>query len=116
MINIHSSDDRYSLHLTCAYVAVKEAFPHLSVRQIINPPHDQFDAALARQIVLHVVVRHFDWPKRRVVEQEQRSREALNRALRTIDERLTAPRFAAIYRRIIWRVEALVTSKLEAAA
>lgn len=116
MINIHSADDRYGLHLTCSYIAVREAFPYLSVRQIINPPHQQFDAALARQIVLHLMVNYFGWPKRRIVEQEQRSREALNRALRTIDERKAAPRFAAFYRRISWRAEALVLSKLGEAA
>ncbi len=116
MINVHSSDDRFALHLTCAYAAVREAFPHLSVRQIINPPHDQFDAALARQIALHVMVSQFGWPKRRVVEQANRSREALNRGLRTVDERMEAPRFAVVYRRIVWRAKALAVTKLRDAA
>jgi hypothetical protein len=116
MINIHSADERYGLDLTSSYIAVREAFPHLSVRQIIEPPRDQFDAALARQIALHLMVHHFGWPKRRIVEQEHRSREALNRALRTIDERKEAPRFAALYRRIAWRAENLVRIKLGEAA
>ncbi|MDO6967024.1 hypothetical protein [Rhizobium alvei] len=90
MINVHSSDERYSLHITCSYIAVRESFPHLTVRQIIEPPHEYFDAALARQIVIHLMNQFFAWPRRRIAEHSGRSRESIHRAIRTIDDRLTA--------------------------
>jgi hypothetical protein len=58
---------------------------------VIAPPHRWFDAALARQMVIHLMVKGFNIPKRRVVEMQGRSREAINRALTTLsDEELDA--------------------------
>lgn len=76
---------------------VKSRFPHLSEADIASPPHHWFDAALARQIALHLLVQHFDVPKRAVAEELERSRDAVNRALRTIDERLQYPEFQDAY-------------------
>lgn len=87
--------------------AVSEGFPHLAVRDIIEPPHDMFDAALARQVVIHLMVSRFGLPKRRVVAMQERSREAINRALATIDNRLCEPAFERHYRHIAGRAEAL---------
>lgn len=48
-INPYSEDERLQLMLSCCYAAVKTGFDHLALRDIINPPHEWFDAALARQ-------------------------------------------------------------------
>jgi len=76
---------------------VQSRFPHLSEADIVAPPHHWFDAALARQIALHLLIEHFDIPKRAVAEELERSRDAVNRALRTIDERLQYPEFQDAY-------------------
>jgi hypothetical protein len=98
----------YEVHLHACLAAVREGFPHLSVRDIVDPPHEWFDAALARQIVMHLMIKEFHWPKRRVVETEERSREAINRALRTISRRIDEPRFATHYGKLAVRAHALV--------
>lgn len=76
---------------------VQSRFPHLSEADIASPPHHWFDAALARQIALHLLVQHFDVPKRAVAQELERSRAAVNRALQTIDERLEYPEFQDAY-------------------
>ena len=108
MINIYDQKAVYEATIHACLVAVREGFPHLSVRDIVDPPHEWFDAALARQIVMHLVIREFGWPKRRVVEMEERSREAINRALRTIDARNSHDRFAIHYQAIAERARALL--------
>lgn len=112
MVNLFDQGQMYEATLHACVLAVQEGFPYLAVRQILDPPHQWFDAALARQIVMHLLVREFEWPKRRVVECEDRSREAINRALRTIDERLFTPLFEAHYRRIAERAHALLSLRL----
>lgn len=104
-------------HIEAAcFAAVSEHFPHLSLRDVIAPPHQWFDAALARQIALHLMVRQFNLPKRRVVEMQQRSREAVNRALRTIDERLVDRPFASSYGAMAERAHILLIHRIEEAA
>jgi hypothetical protein len=113
MINVYNSKALYEAHLHACYAAVREGFPHLAIRDIVEPPHQWFDAALARQVVIHLMVAEFKWPKRRVVEVEDRSREAINRALRTIDRRLETPRFSTHYRSIAARAHALAFLQTE---
>ena len=108
MINRFDQKALYEVHLHSCFAAVREGFPHLAIRDIVEPPHQWFDAALARQVVIHLMVTEFKWPKRRVVEVEDRSREAINRALRTIDGRLETPRFATHYRSSALRARDLV--------
>ncbi|MCD2176478.1 hypothetical protein [Rhizobium sp. C1] len=98
--------------MAASFAAVKTIFAWLPLRDIIEPPHQQFDAMLARQIALHITIRTFHVPKRRVVELQQRSREAVNRALRTIDERLDSPEFASIYRLIQTRAREFFGQKM----
>jgi hypothetical protein len=107
--NSYDQKQIYEMMLHAALCAVREGFPHLAMSDIVEPPHQWFDAALARQVVMHLMVREFHWPKRRVVEVEERSREAINRALRTIDARLEHPRFAQHYQIMKERAHALVT-------
>lgn len=99
-MNPYSERDIHDLIFRACVAATAEGFPHLAVRDIIEPPHDMFDAALARQIVIHLMVGKFGLPKRRVVEMQQRSREAINRALLTVDNRLCEPAFETHYRTI----------------
>jgi len=99
----------YEAHLHACVAAVREGFPHLAIREILDPPHEWFDAALARQVAMHLMIVELKWPKRRVVETEDRSREAINRALRTINTRMESPRFEAHYRGMARRVHALVS-------
>lgn len=115
MVNVHSEKDMYQATLTACILAASEAFPHLSIAEIITPPHRMFDAAMARQVVIHLMVTQFSWPKRRVVEEEGRSREAINRALRTIDERLGSQRFAAHYETIAARASELLSERIREA-
>ncbi|NVD39376.1 MULTISPECIES: hypothetical protein [Ensifer] len=104
--------DQKALYEACMHVctiAVRDGFPHLSAADILDPPHQWFDAALARQIVMHLMIRECGWPKRRVVEVEERSREAINRALRTVDARMKHPRFANHYQTIKTQARSLLT-------
>ncbi|ANM05252.1 hypothetical protein AMC78_CH03183 [Rhizobium phaseoli] len=108
-LNVFDQNALYHAHLHACFAAVREGFPHLAVGEIVEPPHDWFDAALARQVAMHLMVTEFKWPKRRVVETENRSREAINRALRMVDARLGSLRFAAHYRTMALRARALIT-------
>ncbi|TBZ98271.1 hypothetical protein E0H56_03955 [Rhizobium leguminosarum bv. viciae] len=109
MINSFDQKALYEAHLHACFAAVREGFPHLAVREIVDPPHEWFDAALARQVVMHLMIVELKWPKRRVVEVEDRSREAINRALRTINGRLESLRFEAHYRTMARRARSLIT-------
>ena len=90
---------------------VQSRFPHLSEVDIAAPPHQWFDAALARQIALHLLVEHFDVPKRAVAAELQRSREAVNRALRTVDDRLLLPEFQDAYATMAEGADAALASE-----
>jgi len=108
MINSFDQRQVYEATMHACLCAVAEGFPHLAIRDIVDPPHEWFDAALARQIVMHLVIYEFGWPKRRVVEIEDRSREAINRALRTINDRMRHDRFAGQYLRMTERARSLL--------
>ncbi|TCT39596.1 hypothetical protein [Martelella mediterranea] len=114
--NPHNANEREDALYHACIVAVREGFPHLALAEIIDPPNDMFDAALARQIALHIMIRRFHVPKRRVVEMQGRSREAVNRALRTIDERCERSVFLAHYAFIAGRASSVLLSMFEEAA
>lgn len=77
---------------------VQLRFKHLDPDDIRFPPHAWFDAALARQIAVHLLNRQFHVPKRAIAKTEiMGSREAVNRALKTVDERMNDAHFAASY-------------------
>jgi len=115
-MNLHNEGEVHDAVFHACVLAVSRGFPHLAIREIIDPPHDMFDAALARQLVIHLMVAQFNLPKRRVVEMQQRSREAINRALATIDDRLLTPQFEAHYRRIAEQAHELVAARISEAA
>lgn len=83
-----------------AVKGVQKKFSHLSEEEIFYPPHALFDAALARQIALHVMHYELSVPKRRLSQQLQRSREALERGLKTVNARKKRPEFEKTYRLI----------------
>lgn len=112
MINLYSAQDRLEAQMAACVAAVQGEFRWLPLRDIVKPPHRQFDAALARQIALHLLIRRFDVPKRRVVELQERSREAVNRALRTVDDRLSSPLFAQAYERMSAGARELYTAEI----
>lgn len=99
-MNLHDETEYVRVTYLASVAAVHAHFPHLTVEAILEPPHHQFDAALARQIAFHLLIARFDVPKRRLAKTLGRSRDALNRAIDTIDERLFEPAFAAHYERI----------------
>ncbi len=80
-----------------AVSGVRSRFKHLSPEDIASPPHQWFDAALARQIAIHIMTAEFHVPKRAIAGDILRSREAVNRALRTVNERMSPPDFARAY-------------------
>ncbi|RFC63633.1 hypothetical protein DYI37_11555 [Fulvimarina endophytica] len=90
-------DGPVSLLFEAAVSGVQSRLPHLSHADIAYPPHGLFDAQLARQIALHLLVHRLGAPKQRVARELARSREAVNRALKIIDERMTKPEFATAY-------------------
>lgn len=95
-----SGHDPFQTAFEASVKGVQGLFPWLSRAEIITPPHEHFDAALARQMVIHLMVRGFNIPKRRVVEMQSRSREAVNRALSTVDKRIASSAlFSAAVRR-----------------
>lgn len=80
-----------------AVEGVQSRMPHLSEADIAFPPHAWFDAALARQIAIHIMNNRFFVAKKELARELARSREAINRAVRTVDERLAQPEFADSY-------------------
>ena len=115
-INQYSEIDRLDAMMAACFAAVSEHFSHLAVSEIIEPPHQCFDAALARQIALHIMIRAFDVPKRRVVEMQGRSREAINRCLRIIDDRCLSEVFHHQYEKMAGRARALLLEQMAEAA
>ncbi|MBD8876186.1 hypothetical protein [Roseibium polysiphoniae] len=113
MLNLHDQHEILNAVFFACVSATRGGFPHLSVDAVIEPPHDWFDAALARQVVLHLMITEFNIPKRRVVEMQERSREAVNRALSTVNARLECAVFAAHYGQIAETADMLFKFQLE---
>jgi hypothetical protein len=115
-MNLHSESERLQTMLSCCYAAARTGFQHLAVRHIINPPHEWFDAALARQIAIHIFHTEFDVPRRRIVAMQGRRRGSIAMAVRTVDARLEDPVFARAYARMAARANDLFITELQKAA
>lgn len=89
--------------------AVQECFPHLSWGQIMTPPHNMFDAALARQFALYLMVERFGVPKRRVCEIAGIGREVFWRFLPKFEDRIKTNNFA----NYVDKVEQLSREKIQ---
>ncbi len=89
-----------------ALSGVHHGFNHLSKTDIAHPPHEWFDAALARQITYHLMVERYGIPKRKIVKELQRTRDAMQRAMRNVEDRLMGPDFAKSYAEMAARADA----------
>nr|DAO37985.1 MAG TPA: chromosomal replication initiator protein [Caudoviricetes sp.] len=115
-LNPYSEEDRLNVMLACCYRAVQSGFRHLALRDIIDPPHEWFDAALARQIAIHILNVKFDVPRRRIVKMQARRRASISSAIVTVDRRLDDPIFTSAYRRMSGRAMDLFISEMNKAA
>jgi hypothetical protein len=97
-VNRFSEDDVNRVQVACCFAAAQTGFPHLALSEIIDPPHQWFDAMLARQVALHLAHRLFDIPRRRVVDLTGRGRAGMRLAIITIDDRMNSEMFATAYR------------------
>ncbi|UNF51644.1 hypothetical protein MNL02_06120 [Bartonella krasnovii] len=115
IFNPYSEAERLHIMVTCSFKAVSGGFRHVPIRYIIDPPHGLFDAALARQIVIHILHYQFEVPRRRLVAMQERERTAVARSLRTINRRLMEPVFARAYRRWAGRAMDLFLREMDKA-
>lgn len=115
-MNPYSQEDRLQTMLACCYASVQTGFRHLALRHIINPPHQWFDAALARQIAIHILHVEFDVPRRRIVAMQDRQRGSIMMAVRAVDARLEEPMFARAYGRMAARAKDLFNLEVRKAA
>ncbi|GAA5098137.1 hypothetical protein [Bartonella acomydis] len=99
IVNPYSEVERLQIMLSCSFKAVSGGFRHLPIRYIIDPPHGLFDAALARQIAIHILHYQFEVPRRRIVAIQERQRTSISLSLQVINRRLMEPVFAKAYRR-----------------
>lgn len=76
-----------------AIVAAHQHFPHLEWLQVLKPPKNMLDAALARQFALYIVVMRFGVPKKRVSKIAEISREVFWRFLPKFEERMVSTEF-----------------------
>jgi hypothetical protein len=88
---------RAELIFEAAVSAVQTRLNHLSKDDIYSPPHGRFDAALARQIAVHVALRRLAVGGYEFARTFQRSRESIHRALHTVDDRMVDENFASAY-------------------
>lgn len=116
MANPYSEAERLEIMLSCCYAAVQSGFRHLALRHIIEPPHNWFDAALARQIAIYIFNIEFEVPRRRIVAMQARQRTSISFAIQAIDRRLEDPAFAHAYLRMAARAKVLFISTLQKAA
>jgi hypothetical protein len=115
-MNRFNETELYELTFRVCVASVKKAFPHIPVANIINPPRGQFDATLARQIAMHLMIARFGLVKKRAGKLVGRHRVSVNRAIEAVDLRLEEPEFETEYRIIADRAVAMFDDKLREAA
>lgn len=101
--------DEFGLIFDAAVSGVQARFRHLSKIDIAHPPHEWFDAALARQIAYHLMVHRYGVPKRKIVAELQRTRDAMIRAMRNVEDRLLNDEFAQAYESMGRRADRTLT-------
>ncbi|CDO48874.1 hypothetical protein [Bartonella tribocorum] len=116
IFNPYSEAERLQMMLSCSLKAVSGSFRHVPIRYIIAPPHGLFDAALARQIAIHILHYQFEVPRRRIVAIQERQRTSISLSLQVINRRLEEPVFAKAYRRWAGRAMDLFLREMEKAA
>ncbi len=116
ILNPYDENERCQVMLNCSYAAVQTGFRHLAIRFIIDPPHNMFDAALARQIAIHITNVQFSVPRKRIVALQQRQRTSISLSIQAINYRLECPVFARAYERMATRAEELFMREIRKAA
>lgn len=106
-MNIYSSEDRQKLMLTCCYSAAARHFSHIALRDIIEPPHDMLDAALARQCAVTMMRDYFDVPVKRTAKLTGRSIGRIGNTMRKVNLRRECPVFDRAYHKMGLRALAL---------
>ncbi|MBB4122952.1 hypothetical protein [Martelella radicis] len=114
-MNIYSSEDRQKLMLTCCYSAAARHFSHIALRDIIEPPHDMLDAALARQCALTMMRDYFDVPARRIAKLTDRSNGRIRLTMWKVGLRRECPVFDRAYHKMGLRALALYGHAFEQA-
>lgn len=107
MLNPYDADERLRLMMTACYTAVHEHFNHLTIRDVIAPPHGLFDALLARQVAITLMRDGFCVPRRRIAILLDRQRGRICTITKIIDQRRECPAFDAAYERMAARARAL---------
>ncbi|WP_019219126.1 hypothetical protein [Bartonella florencae] len=115
IVNPYSEVERLQIMLSCSFKAVSGGFRHVPIRYIIDPPHGLFDAALARQIAIHILHYQFEVPRRRIVAIQERQRTSISLSLQVINRRLMEPVFAKAYRRWAGRAMDLFLREMDKA-
>lgn len=110
---VHASNAGIEQLFEASVKGVQTEFKHLSFDDIMYPPHQWFDAALARQIAIHMMAHRFNVPKRRIAQELVRSRAAVNRALEIVDGRLDHEDFANCYELIVHKASDALAEKGE---
>ncbi|MCC5780786.1 hypothetical protein H7H48_17115 [Nitratireductor sp. B36] len=99
-INLHSENERLQLMLACCFRASQQHFSHLAIRDIVAPPREKLDAALARQVALTLMRDAFDVPQRRTSKLVDRNRGRIAFAMWTVTKRRQCPVFNHAYQRM----------------
>lgn len=115
-MNPFSEAELHELTYRVCLASVKTAFPHIPLASIVDPPHREPDAVLARQIAMHLMVGRFGLAKKRVGKLVGRESGAINRAVESVDRRLEEPEFEAQYWIMADRAASMFDDKLREAA
>lgn len=90
-----TSDHDLALRIEAGLAGVQPMFPALSRETILDPPHQWFDAALARQVLTYLLQTALKIPRRQIAAVSLMSREALVRGGRVVAARQQDAHFAA---------------------
>jgi hypothetical protein len=93
-------DAQAQAQFEAALAAVQRHFSHLSIDDIAWPPRGWFDAALARQIAVHVTIERLQVKKRQLARELAKNRGHLAKALAIVEARLGDAEFRAAYEAI----------------
>ena len=116
MLNPYDEGQRLEIMLACCFKAVSQHFRHIAIRDIIRPPRDLLDAALARQVAIYILHVEFEVPRRRIVSMQARQRTSISFAIQRVDDRLSCPVFAKAYGRMAARAKDIFMQQLRKAA
>lgn len=115
-MNRFNENERITEIYRCCIAAAQKHFCHIPVADVLEPPHHWFDAALARQVAIHIACTKFHIPRRRFAEHFERRRGTIGAGIRTIDNRLDTSEFQAVYSSIASDAQTHFDIKLQEAA